>query len=52
MKITVSADSWSHQIFHHGRYVAKAKTALTPIYLNLSADPAEDPPNFYVVRLE
>ena len=27
-------------------HVAKAKTAVTPIYLYLSADPAEDPPDF------
>ena len=34
------------------RHVAKVKTAVTPIYLHLSADPAEDPPDFDVGRFE
>ena len=34
------------------RHVAKAKAVVTSIYLNLLADPAGDPPDFDVDRLE
>ena len=34
------------------RHVAKAKTAVTPIYLHLSADPVGNPPDFDVDSFE
>ena len=34
------------------RHVAKAKTAVTSIYLHLLADPGEDPPDFDVGQLD